>query len=196
MMIREKSLFCKLFRIKISAETLFLFYMAGFNPYIEVCTYCKSTGNCAIFAHYTRNLIDFHFGKAVYYKVVVTRVKCGSCGHTHAILPDIIIPYATYSIDFILWVLAEYFMGHQTVEKLCEKYAISHCMLYRWIALFNKHKALWLGAVASAATSSMAFLENITGMECFSDFTVDFLTLTGFSYLQSHANPACSIRGG
>ena len=72
----------------------------------------------------------------MYGRVQIRRVRCGSCGHTHAILPDHIVPYSTYSLQFILRVLAEYFLGLRTVEQLCRRYAISASMLYQWKALF------------------------------------------------------------
>jgi hypothetical protein len=69
-------------------------------------------------------------------------------------------------------------------------------MLYRWIKMFNKHKGIWLGAVNNAAATSKVFLDDIADMVSFSDFTSGFFSQKNFSYLQNHANPACSVRGG
>ncbi len=38
-------------------------------------------------------MIDIEDGKVVYGNVEIKRVQCKSCGHTHAILPDYIVPY-------------------------------------------------------------------------------------------------------
>lgn len=69
--------------------------------------------------------MEYEGGKVVYFRARIERVRCGSCGHTHAILP-----YSTYSLLFILRVLAEYFLGLGSVERLCRRYAVSASMLY------------------------------------------------------------------
>lgn len=89
-MIRKNSLFCKLIRIKNSSESLFSSFMKDYSLTMEECPYCHSRDNCIFHGSYERNLIDFIRGKTVYHKISVTRVKCQSCGHTHAILPEVI----------------------------------------------------------------------------------------------------------
>ena len=56
-------------------------------------TWCASTGNCTSHGSYTRSIVDFTVGKAAYGEVCVLRLPCNSCRHTHAVLPDSIIPY-------------------------------------------------------------------------------------------------------
>ena len=107
-MIRKFSLFCKLIRIKTSSESLFSSFMKDYSLAMEECPCCHSQDNCIFHGFYERNLIDFIQGTTVYHKISVTRVKCQSCGHTHAILPDLIIPYGQYSLFFLLRVLTEY----------------------------------------------------------------------------------------
>lgn len=68
------------------------------------CPACGSRGNCIPHAGYRRSLIDLEGGAVVYTSLEVKRVCCGSCGHIHAVLPDFIIPYTTYSLLFILQV--------------------------------------------------------------------------------------------
>lgn len=60
----------------------------------------------------------------------IPRVKCDSCGHTHAVLPEMLIPYSSYSIRFVLTVLKDYFLHAHTVEKICEMYQIAHSTFY------------------------------------------------------------------
>ena len=47
----------------------------------------------------------------------VPRVKCTSCGRTHALLPEMLIPYSSYSLRFVLTVLEAYFLHAQDVYK-------------------------------------------------------------------------------
>ena len=74
----------------------------------------------------------------------VLRVKCTSCGHTHALLPEMLIPYSSYSLRFILTVLENYFLHIHPVEVICETYQISHSTLYAFRSLFLSPKScLW-----------------------------------------------------
>ena len=108
-MIREKSLFCKLIHIKSSSKVLFDSFMAGFHPQLQTCPCCGTKGNCRIHAYYDRSLADFMGGAPVRHSLCIMRLIC-TCGHTHAILPDFIIPYSGYGLFFILRVLAVYFL--------------------------------------------------------------------------------------
>ena len=168
--------------------------MSGFKAHLEICPFCKAKGQCYIFGHYIRNLIDYCLGNITYEQIVITRVKCKNCKHTHAILPDLIIPYSTYSLTFIMRVLLVYLNHSLTVEALCKKYNISHSMLYRWRDLYYKHKELWLGILKSVETDGSTFLSDIFEMPKFSDFASGFFELASFSFLQSHMNPAYTYR--
>lgn len=110
-MIRKNSLLCKLNRIKTSSKSLFDTYMQHFQPHLETCPICGSTGNCHIHDYYGRSIVDLRSGKKSKEELCILRVFCESCGHAHAVLPDFIIPYSSYSLFFILYVLGQYFAG-------------------------------------------------------------------------------------
>ena len=188
-MIRKNSLFCKIIRIKTSSKSLFLDFMSSFQPESEVCLCCHSKGNCKIHASYSRSIIDIICGKPVYHEICVTRLICESCGHTHAILPDILVPYSQYGIFFILRVLGEYFSRLKTVASLCETYNITPSILYRWRDLFFKNRCDWLGVLALKQLSPRKFLCSLCLIDEFSLFSDAFFRLTGSSFLQCHANP-------
>jgi len=58
--------------------------------------------------------------------------KSGGYGAKAAgILPDDIVPYSTYSLLFILRVLAAHFLGLETVGQPCRRYGIPPSMLYQ-----------------------------------------------------------------
>lgn len=157
-----------------------------------MCPACGSRGNCAAHASYTRSLIEYERGKVVYHRVKIRRVRCGSCGHTHAILPDDIIPYTTYSLLFILRVLAGHFLGMGTVEQLCKRYAITPSMLYHWKALFLAHKAVWLGVLKDMETAPAEFIRQLFALPSYCvDFGKPFWMKTAHSFLQRHRDAAC-----
>ena len=187
-MIRKFSLFCNLISIKTSSKSIFSSTMETFVPALEVCPYCGSKGNCVPFAYYDRHLVDFIHGQVCDTHIRVLRVQCSSCQHTHAILPDVIVPYASYSLFFILRVLGEYFMHRLTVEALCFKFAISHSLLYKWLDLFYQNKALWLGVLSNLETSPFTFLLELIKLPLFSSFSKDFFLKFGFSFMQAHAH--------
>lgn len=119
--------------------------------------------------------------------MTITRVKCSSCGHTHALIPDLFIPYGQYSLTFVLHVLCQYF-DHQKTADICARFMITVSMLYRWIELFRSHKQEWLGVTDSS--DGMHMINIILGFDHFCDFSIRFLELTFISFMQSHKNPA------
>ena len=192
-MIRKNSLFCKLFRIKISSKSVFQQFMPLFKTELETCPGCESAGNLKIHSYYKRNLIDFIDGRVVHHEITITRIQCDSCGSTHAVLPDFIIPYCSYSLFFVLRVLGSYFLHLYSVEKLCEKFSITQKQLYKWIALFRVHKAQWLGFIENLEISSRTFLFRLGKMEHYSAFSSSFVSMPSFSFLQAHANPKNAV---
>ncbi len=163
--------------------------MALFQPRLETCPICGSTGNCHIHDYYGRSIIDFKAGKQEKSDLCVLRVFCDSCNHAHAILPDVIIPYSSYSLFFVLRILGEYFAGLYTIEQLCERYGISQNQLFKWVALFKAHKKEWLGILADAETSDLSFLKNLAAAGSYSSFSMEFIRRSSRSFLQSHRNP-------
>jgi len=192
-MIRYYTLFFKLFSLKKSSLELYAEDVASLAVHSMVCPACRSKGNCAAHSSYKRTLIDLKDSKVVYDRVEIKRVRCKSCGHTHAILPDYIVPYTTYSLLFILRVLCAHFLGSKTVEQLCLRYHISPSMLYQWKALFLVHKEIWLGVLENDRTTPTGFIEQLRSLPSYSeDFGRQFYQKAARSFLQSHRDAACS----
>lgn len=196
-MIRKNVQNCKLNIIDQVSKTLFLLFMDRFRLINERCPSCNARGSCRFYACYVRNIIDIVNGKVMYDQLSIQRVIC-SCGHTHAILPDFIVPYRQYSLPFILKVLWLYFSHSMTFEELHEAYGISHSVLLRWKKDFGHHKDLWLGMAKSRQVMYNVFLNCLLSKNPFSDFTAAFYGKTLYSFMQSHANPAncCTMPHG
>ena len=188
-MIRKNALLCKLIRIKTSSKFIFDSYMNNYQPQLEICPICNSQGNCRIHAYYNRSVIDFKYGHKVKSSLCVQRLICDSCGHTHAVLPDVLIPYASYSLMFILRVLGEFFLGTTSIEALCEKLSITSMQFYKWLQLWKQHKQLWLGILSDMQTSNWVFLKSLILTEAYSDFGTAFCRQFSCSFLQAHKNP-------
>ena len=87
---------------------------------------------------YSRFMISAENGKRVERQISVQRLRCSLCGHSHAILPECLIPYGSYTVGFILAVLEAYLSRKSRVDTLCDQWQISISTLYSWIHRFQK----------------------------------------------------------
>jgi hypothetical protein len=181
-MIRVFTIFCKLNLKKLSAEALFGAAMQEFSTdklssLLLPCPFCKAKHpNWSYHASYTRYLISFEKGLTVAYEISITRLICSSCKHTHAILPEIIIPYGSYSLLFILTVLRDYYLSCMTIRTLCDKYQISQSTLYAWKHLFLIHKKLWLGFLEDILQKPLAFLSSFPSISNSLELEIFFMS--------------------
>lgn len=194
-MIRKNLINCNLIREKRSSKSIFDASVKELHPEREVCPVCRKKGDCRIHSYYRRYIIDFIGGTVCVRSIRVPRVKC-SCGHTHAILPDPIIPYDSYSLFFILRVITEYCMRLRTVSALCERFSITPSMLYRWLKLYSDHRREWQGVLKATSQPMLDSLKELILIKPFCDLAHSFFRSTGRSFLQSHRNPAVSLRSG
>lgn len=188
-MIRKNLLKFKLNLKNHSSSSILSAFMKGFHADREQCPSCGARGFCHIFAWYKRWVIDIVDDKPACLELKICRVIC-SCGHTHAVLPDSLIPYNQYSLPFILYVLRLYFWHSMTVEEICAAFEITHSMLYRWKKTFATHQFWWTAFKHLEKASSSSFLDGILKTEPFTEFTSGFLQAFLYSFLQTHANPA------
>jgi len=160
-MIRVFNAFGKSFFDCNSDLTRFYAIYDNLNIHLLICPNCGTKFNCTYFSSYSRNLITFERGSNTCFSIDIIRVKCNSCNHTHAIIPDNLIPFGSYSISFILTVLRAYFLGSKTISDLCDFFQISISTLYDWIKLFKEQKHIWLGILNDAVISPIKFIDDI-----------------------------------
>ena len=182
-MIRKFTLLCKLNSINNSDFCIFKNAQDSFVITSEVCPTCGARHLCSYHASYERTIIVIENSAVICHNVSISRGICSSCGHTHALLPDVLIPYASFSLFFILKVLRLYFLHSYTVEKICSMYSISISTLYAWIRLFHKQKSLWLGVLSDLETSALSFLTQLLDTP---SFPVKFFHAFHFSFLQQY----------
>lgn len=185
-MIRVFKLFCKIKFINVSAKDLFDRFMVQFKPHEYKCPICNSKHpDWQKHSTYERYLISFEKGQTVIHQITIRRFKCSSCKSTHAIIPDMIIPYQSYSLLFILQVMKDYFSQKLTIEALCAKYEIAVSTLYTWKVLFLKQKKIWLGLLKNIYNTFIEFINSF-----FEDnFKLEeFFLLTGISFMQNSSH--------
>lgn len=191
-MIRLNALDCKLKNTILPIRRLYRQVLQQTPVFLIVCPYCGAKGACCKRGSYERSLIVFSEGKPEVLRLKVPRVQC-SCGKFHALLPDLIVPYLSYSLPMILQVLYDYFYRRLTVQGVCDKYLITPPVLYRLKKQFLLHKKEWLGIVRDMSLTACGFLEELL-TEPYSRFRDAYLRLTAYSFLQSHSNPANCAR--
>ena len=187
-MIRLNALDCKLNNSILHIRNLFQQTLQRAPLFYMVCPYCGAKGTCRKRGSYERSLVTFSDGKPEVLRLRIPRVQC-PCGKSHALLPDLIVPYLSYSLPMILMLLSDYFHRRLTIRGICEKYLVNVPLIYRLKKWFLLHKKQWLGALRDKELSAPAFVERLQ-TESYSRFRDAFLCLTTYSFLQSHKNPA------
>lgn len=194
-MIRQFTIFCKLNFCILCDIDLFLKSMEDFTcekiPFLKLaCPNCGAKEPLWSFHDtYSRFLISYENKTVVTEAIEIPRLLCSSCNCTHAILPEILVPYKSYGLLFILTVLKEYFFRHRTVTAICEKYQISVSTLYRWKKLFLLHKQLWLGVVENIYHDTASFISTFPAVKT-SEVLSEFFKENNKSFLQGAGKTA------
>lgn len=184
-MIRLFAELCKLKLESLSEEVIFQNATDEFNYYGKKCPNCGANGTLAPYGAYSRYLVSYK-GKIIKGSLVYpNRYICASCDTTHALLPDIIIPYSPYSLQFILTVLIAYFERDTTVVAICECFGIAVSTLYAWKARLLEHKTLIFGELISRKKPTLAFLHSFLNSDCLSDHLSNFFHRHAFSFMQN-----------
>jgi hypothetical protein len=186
-MIRLFTGLCKAMLGISTDKDLFLEATEGVSLYDQSCPHCGALGKLISYADYLRWLVQLKDGHIISQRIQVFRFKCKSCGTTHALLPDIIIPYSQYSLRFKICALIAYFERTSIVVSVCERFGIAVSTLYAWKALLLSHQELLLGLVASRKVPAFAFLCSLFGADNLSEHLRDFFGRHAFSFLQSKA---------
>ena len=179
-MIRLFSVLCKLNHLKFSDRKWFEGAVSAPLSPGQSCPCCSARGCLRPFGHYDRYLVEWDGQGQISTTVTVPRYRCGSCGHTHAVLPSCIIPCKSYSLRFVLIVLRSYYVRSCSVEKICGHYGITISMFYRWLHLFQQQKELWLGILENMSARAVSFIDSMDGV-----LLRDFFRAFRFSYLEA-----------
>lgn len=117
------------------------------------CPNCRCAGNYTGHGRYSRHLVLI--GSSVL--VEVRRVRCASCGVTHAVLPDGVVPYRAYSEEFVLAVLSAWASGLSNAQVRRE-FGISESTRRRILASARRRACALLSCGASRSSVGAALL--------------------------------------
>jgi hypothetical protein len=153
------------------------------------CPTCKAVGQMIRHEDYERHFV-FMDGDVVTDKLItVRRVRCESCGATHALLPLAVIPYKPFSIRLIARIITDALEhAHPSIEALCEHYGIAVNTFYRMRTCFESCVRIARGIVAGKDTMREMAREMLEGdaskLDC---ILAAFLDDTGMSFCQSRS---------
>lgn len=117
------------------------------------CPSCRCAGNFTGHGSYVRHLVVV--GSSA--PVRIRRVRCASCGATHAVLPDGVVPYRAYSEGFILAVLSAWASGSSNAQVRRE-FGISESTRRRILSSTRRRVCALLSCGASRSAVRAALL--------------------------------------
>ena len=99
----------------------------------NICPYCHAKGKLIKYGTYERNLSVLVDNEVENYRISIQRVICTSCNHTHALLPNFIVPYKIMTIFSISQIAKR--ASISSAYKLAETINLSVQMIYSYIAI-------------------------------------------------------------
>ena len=193
-MIRHFDGLCKALLEKTIDLDIFIDATNRFKYGSAACPRCGAKGRLSGYGDYRRNLVSHSRGRTKSHAVRPYRFKCASCVSTHALLPDILVPYSPYTIRFKLELLAAYYEREATVEAICGRFGVAISTLYAWKKLFESHIALLLGVLSSLKEPALAFLIGLLRSDRLSVTLRGFFLKLGFSFMQRQPGAATRSR--
>lgn len=193
-MIRLFASLCKSYLKELSERQWIQKATDGFKRPSTPCPKCGAIGKLAKHGDYSRGLTTYEDGQIIDSTISPKRVFCSSCESSHAVLPDIIIPYGRYSIIFVLTVLAAYFERAATVVNICANFEIAISTLYDWKKRIVLHKDLMLGVLISQKRREHSYILGLLNSGNLSGPLNQFFLKYGFSFMQNQS--AVAARSG
>lgn len=97
------------------------------------CPHCKANNKLVKYGTYNRNLSILIDDEINVYHLFVQRVKCNSCGSTHALLPCFIVPYMSMAVFSIAQIVQSSVIS--SAYKVADKINLSWQQIYNLIFL-------------------------------------------------------------
>ena len=166
-----------------NAKYIFTTLTKEFNPFESPCPKCGSKAHLSKHDGYDRFLVTYENDSVQSNQIEVPRFICASCGATHAILPDVLIPYKSYSIFFILHVMQAVFFKAAPIRAIAERFGISVNTIYNWKKRYLTHKTLELGKLEKYFCERDPSLPEPNNI-CFTEALLSFFQRFGFSFMQ------------
>lgn len=147
----------KMQKIQIQFKERIQIYLNTVNFGHLECPHCHSH-DLIRWGSYERNVIFFSYvGNSLESKILkIHRVRCKSCGKTHALLPFGIIPYKQFTDEVISKILEE--LTNDTLENISIKYQIDPLLIKKWCYQYNKFHRSKVNTLTNYHNSKMALI--------------------------------------
>lgn len=86
---------------------------------------------------YNRHLLTLNNQSLDENAMDILRIKCSSCGHTHAILPIDVIPFHIYATTCILTICSKFYIEEKSILTISNESNISYQLIYKFLNIFN-----------------------------------------------------------
>lgn len=122
-----------------------------FNTYDEILSFygmwdyscpnpqCHARHSLIRHGSYHRYLLTDPTEPSATQHMAILRLKCKSCGCTHAVLTADMVPYLIHSCSCILNLLEEAFGSQGSVKKTVNRTNLSHQTLYHFLRIFSRY---------------------------------------------------------
>lgn len=137
---------------------------------------CGHAGCLIRHGYYSRKL-KLRYGT---YSFRILRVKCRECGHTHAILPDSVVPYSQIPVD-IQHKLLLYPLGSNELNEIMDNNSdITESDVLHIRARFRRY---WKARLDAAFAELNSSLQSILD-RCYSSYSRQFMQIKRGVYLR------------
>ena len=104
------------------------------------CPGCGARRSMHRHGKYHRNLILWEDGRLLEISGWILRLKCSSCGRTHAVLTMDMIPFFSYSLPAFLALIGLCLRPDGSVPKTERDTGVSYQLLYRMLLIFHEYR--------------------------------------------------------
>jgi hypothetical protein len=113
------------------------------------CPVCNAPISTEAFCSYQRNFTYIQDGTVTDSIITVDRLRCASCGSTHALLPEAVVPYSPFSVCLVAHLIIDWLNhDYESIEELAARYRVAINTFYRLKARFVSCVRLAYGMVA------------------------------------------------
>ncbi len=115
-------------------------------------------------------------------RIIRFRYKNDASSTTHSLSSDVLIPFGSYTVRFVLYVLNAFYKHDQSISKLCASFSIAASTLYDWKKLFEAHAMSYVKAIFSSVNIHNDLISIIRSIPAFPHL---FYTMFDLHFLRS-----------
>jgi len=104
-----------------------------------ICPGCSAARRFKLHGSYSRHVVFLENDKLTHKSIEIKRIRCISCGITHAVMPRDIIPYKLLSLYAVLFILTSHYLLNESVLEVSKTSGFSFQFVYSSLYAFQLH---------------------------------------------------------